>query len=80
MAIRYYSFVANRHQHNGGKMSTDKPMSVTTLRMPRDLLAYFKHRAIDNHRSFNSEILACLESIQAKENAPETAISDALVQ
>lgn len=39
-----------------------------------------KARALINRRSMNSEILRLIEAGMAKENAPEAATSDALVQ
>ena len=53
---------------------------ATTLRLERAILARLKHRAIDNHRSLNAEILFRLEESLTKENALEGATSKALVQ
>lgn len=44
-----------------------EPTSTTTLRIPTELLRYLKHRAIDNRRSLNSEILVRIEESRKEE-------------
>lgn len=62
-------------------MTSKHEITVTTLRLPKTLLAYLKSRALKNHRSLNAEMLVCLEHAreQEKENAPEGESSEALV-
>lgn len=59
-------------------MKQKDDLAQTTLRMPPQALAHLKHRAIDNRRSLNSEILTLIDLGLAKENAPEGGASDAL--
>lgn len=37
------------------------------IRLPQELKDWLKHKAIDNHRSFNSEVLARLEQSRKSE-------------
>ncbi len=49
------------------KGGRDSPQYV--LRLPQDLKDWLKHRAIDNHRSFNSEVLYRLEQSRNQQEA-----------
>lgn len=47
---------------------TEKPeLKATALRIPDELRRYLKHKAIDHHRSLNSEIIARLEQTRQQE-------------
>lgn len=44
-----------------------------TLRIPKDVAEQVKKEAVNNYRSFNSEIVACLvEKVQAKQRERAT--------
>lgn len=48
----------------------NKDIVSTTLRLPQSLLAELKHKAIDNRRSLNAEMLRRLEeTVRKEENA-----------
>ena len=43
-------------------MKQDDGVKAVTIRIPESLWAWLKHRAVDNRRSLNSEILTVLEN------------------
>ncbi|WP_193759731.1 Arc family DNA-binding protein [Burkholderia cenocepacia] len=45
----------------------EDPYVTTTLRMPLSMSKELKHRAIDNHRSINSELLFRLQQTLDRE-------------
>ena len=48
------------------KVREIKPLGI---RMPEELRIWLKHRAVDNRRSLNSEIVFSLEEFRARELA-----------
>lgn len=42
-------------------------IAPSPIRLPQDLKDYIKHRAIDNRRSFNNEVLVRLEQSREAE-------------
>lgn len=50
-------------------MQTPRPISPTPVRMPDELRMWLKHRAVDNYRSMNSEVVARLEESRRREEA-----------
>lgn len=52
----------------GNKRATPSP-----IRLPQDLKDWLKHKAIDNRRSFNSEVLVRLEQSRNTEQQPQGA-------
>lgn len=42
-------------------------LAPSPVRIPQELKDWLKHKAIDNHRSFNSEVLARLEQSRKSE-------------
>ena len=49
-------------------------IAPSPIRLPQDLKDYIKHRAIDNRRSFNNEVLVRLErSREAELKQPQGA-------
>jgi len=42
-------------------MQGNGKLSPSPMRLPQELKNWLKHQAIDNHRSFNGEVLARLE-------------------
>ena len=54
--------------HGNGKLAP------SPIRLPQELKDYLKHRAIDNRRSFNNEVLTRLEqSREAEVKQPQGA-------
>lgn len=41
----------------------------TQIRMPDELILWLKHRAVDNYRSMNSEVVARLQESRRREEA-----------
>lgn len=37
------------------------------VRMPEELMKWFKHQAVDNRRSLSGELLYCLEEFQRQQ-------------
>ncbi|CAN7453803.1 Arc family DNA-binding protein [Variovorax paradoxus] len=52
-------------------MKDFEKLASSPIRFPRDLKDWLKHRAIDNRRSFNSEVLTRLERSRAGEEAAQ---------
>ncbi|WP_084635686.1 Arc family DNA-binding protein [Comamonas sp. B-9] len=52
-------------------MQGNKQRAPSPVRLPEDLKVWLKHRAIDNRRSFNSEITVRLEQSRAAEEAAQ---------
>ncbi|MGY8624342.1 Arc family DNA-binding protein [Chromobacterium violaceum] len=48
-------------------MKDARQVSQTPVRLPEEIKAWLKHKAIDNHRSLNGEILARLEESRKRE-------------
>ncbi|BDE74099.1 hypothetical protein HQS1_52230 [Delftia lacustris] len=48
-------------------MKGSRDISPSPIRLPQPLKDWLKHQAIDNHRSFNSEVLARLEESRARQ-------------
>lgn len=48
-------------------MQGNSKLAPSPVRIPPDLKAWLKHKAIDNRRSFNSEVISRLEESKAKE-------------
>lgn len=57
-----------------------KQISPYPLRLDPSLKGYLTEQAIRNFRSLHAEIVFRLEESRTKENAPEAATSEALVQ
>ncbi|WP_404299822.1 Arc family DNA-binding protein [Alicycliphilus denitrificans] len=51
-------------------MQGNGKLAPSPIRLPQDLKDWLKHRAIDNRRSFNSEVVARLEESRSREEAP----------
>lgn len=58
--------------HNG-KAAMDKKLelSQTPVRLPLDLKRWLKHKAIDNHRSLNNEIVMRLQESKINDEDEE---------
>lgn len=54
-------------------MQGNGKVSPSPVRLPQELKDWLKHRAIDNRRSFNSEVLARLEQSRAAERQSQGA-------
>ena len=52
-------------------MENERKIINATLRMPKNLNKYLKHRAVDNFRSLNSEIIARLEESKKQDKQEE---------
>ena len=50
-------------------MQAQRQVSPTPVRMPDELRMWLKHKAIDNYRSMNSEVVARLEESRRREEA-----------
>lgn len=64
--------MSNRFMFNGLKekqVNQQKPHAAMQ-RLPYDLAQWLKHKAVDNHRSLNAEILHRLEQSRKAEEAP----------
>lgn len=48
-------------------MKDAEKLALSPIRLPRELKDWLKHRAIDNRRSFNGEVLTRLERSRARE-------------
>jgi len=48
-------------------MKDARQIQPTPVRLPDDLKVWIKHKAIDNHRSMNSEIIARLEESRKRD-------------
>jgi hypothetical protein len=48
-------------------------LAPSPVRLPQELKDWLKHQAIDNRRSFNSEVLARLEESRARQQATQGA-------
>lgn len=48
-------------------MQGNGKLAPSPVRIPQELKDWLKHKAIDNRRSFNSEVLARLEESQKSE-------------
>ena len=48
-------------------MQGNGKLTPSPIRLPQPLKDWLKHQAIDNHRSFNSEVLARLEESRARQ-------------
>ena len=51
----------------GEDMQGNGKLAPSPVRLPQELKDWLKHKAIDNRRSFNSEVLARLEESQKAE-------------
>lgn len=52
-------------------MKGNGSLAPSPVRIPQDLKDWLKHRAIDNRRSFNSEVLSRLEISRQQEVATQ---------
>ncbi|WP_295539213.1 Arc family DNA-binding protein [uncultured Pseudacidovorax sp.] len=52
-------------------MKAASQLAPSPIRLPQELKDWLKHRAIDNRRSFNSEVLARLEQSRRVEEQGE---------
>lgn len=52
-------------------MKNARQAPQTGLRLPQELKDWLAHRAIDNHRSMNGEIVARLEDSKRREEPTE---------
>ena len=50
-------------------MESTKSRAPSPVRLPEDLKQWLKHKAVDNFRSLNSEIIARLEQSRKAEEA-----------
>lgn len=50
-------------------MQGNKQRAPSPVRIPEELKLWLKHKAVDNFRSFNSEIVARLEESRKAEEA-----------
>lgn len=50
-------------------MQGKKTLAPSPVRLPEDLKQWLKHKAVDNFRSMNSEIIARLEQSRKAEEA-----------
>ena len=48
-------------------MEIKRTLTLSPVRLPQDLKDWLKHRAIDNRRSMNSEVVVRLEESRARE-------------
>lgn len=48
-------------------MQGNSKLAPSPMRLPQDLKDWLKHKAIDNRRSFNSEVLTRLEESRRTE-------------
>jgi hypothetical protein len=53
-------------------MKASRKTPSSPIRMPTELKAWLKHRAIDNGRSLNSEVLARLQQSRVQEETENT--------
>ena len=53
----------------GVQMEGNKHRAPSPVRMPEELKQWLKHKAVDNFRSLNSEIVARLEQSRKSEEA-----------
>ena len=51
-------------------MKGNKTIAPSPVRLPEELKQWLKHKAVDNFRSLNSEIVARLEQSRKAEEAP----------
>lgn len=56
-------------QFKGGFMQGNKDRAPSPVRLPEELKKWLKHKAVDNYRSLNSEIVARLEQSRKAEEA-----------
>lgn len=50
-------------------MKDNKRLAPSPVRIPAELKQWIKHKAVDNFRSFNSEVVARLEASRKAEEA-----------
>lgn len=50
-------------------MHDKRPFAPSPVRMPEELKQWLKHKAVDNFRSLNSEIVARLERSRKEDEA-----------
>lgn len=50
-----------------------KTLSPSPVRLPDDLKTWLKHRAVDNKRSLNSEVVSRLEESRRREQQAQGA-------
>lgn len=51
-------------------MQGNRKLAPSPIRLPQDLKDWLKHQAIDNRRSFNSEVVARLEDSRSRQESP----------
>lgn len=56
-------------QAKGVHMQSSKKMAPSPVRIPDELKQWLKHKAVDNFRSLNGEIIARLEQSRKAEEA-----------
>lgn len=56
-------------------MKGNKSRSPSPVRLPEELKQWLKHKAVDNFRSLNSEIVARLEQSRKAEEAPHEKLA-----
>lgn len=56
-------------KQKGGSMNVSKQRAPSPVRIPEELKIWLKHKAVDNFRSLNSEIIARLEQSRKSEEA-----------
>lgn len=54
-------------------MDVGRGTAGTQVRLPEDLKLWLKHRAVDNRRSLNSEIIVLLEDSRRREQEAHDA-------
>jgi hypothetical protein len=54
-------------------MQGNGTLAPSPVRLPPELKDWLKHRAIDNRRSMNSEVVARLEESRRREACPEAS-------
>lgn len=62
-----YTWITASNLKATESVMTDESYVTTTLRMPLSMSKEIKHRAIDNHRSVNSELLFRLQQTLDRE-------------
>lgn len=65
----YAALLLLRRVAKGVNMQGKKTLAPSPVRLPEDLKQWLKHKAIDNFRSMNSEIIARLEQSRKAEEA-----------
>lgn len=51
-------------------MQGNGKLAPSPIRLPQDLKDWLKHQAINNRRSFNSEVISRLEESRSRQESP----------